>query len=51
MYNIYIPLFIHYSEQFSTTPSGTIISSQVSKEFIQLPENGSVLLKFNNVRM
>ena len=41
---------IYCSEQFSTAPSGTVISSQISKNFIELPENGRVILKFNNVR-
>ena len=38
-----------YSEQYSTLQSGIIISSQISKEFIQLPENGRVQLKFHDV--
>ena len=37
------------SEQFNTLQSGVTISSQISKELIQLPENGYVLLKFNIV--
>ena len=38
-----------YSEEYNTTSSGMIISSKISEEFIQLPENGTVQLKFNNV--
>ena len=38
-----------YSEQFSILQSGVMISSQISNKFLQLPENGHVLLKFNIV--
>ena len=28
-----------------------ILFSQISKQFIQLPENDAIMLKFNDVRM
>ena len=38
-----------YSEQYRTSQSGIVISSQISKDFLQLPENESVQLKFHYV--
>ena len=38
-----------YSEQYNASQSGVIISSQISKELIELPDNGNVQLKFHNV--
>jgi len=46
----YVCVYIMYfCEQFSTTQSGMVISSQISRGFIQLLENGRVQLRFNNV--
>ena len=31
--------------------AGMILFSHISKQFIQLPENDAIMLKFNDVRM
>lgn len=41
-------LCTHYSV-VSGSAAGMVISSQISSGFIELPENGTVKLKFNNV--
>ena len=48
-----IVLHIHsiYCSDVSGIAAAMLISSQISYEFIELPENGLVKLKFDNVRI
>ena len=43
-------IIVHSAQQTSINRSGLIVSSQISQEFIKLPDNGTAKLNFSVVR-